>query len=149
MDKQLLLQVHGEQADSFDHFKALGAYSAVIKQNYNELVELSIQLDAQMDAKAIQPDNQAIESKILEIKAALNAIKKALDNEAKELVRSSMSQTVESLQALQTKRKLLETETSAIDEQINILRLLSANDESKVVLEKLGSNKSTVANSSP
>ena len=149
MDKQLLLQVHGEQADSFDHFKALGAYSAVIKQNYNELVELSIQLDAQMDAKAIQPDNQAIESKILEIKAALNAIKKALDNEAKELVRSSMSQTVESLQALQTKRKLLETEASAIDEQINILRLLSANDESKVVLEKLGSNKSTVANSSP
>lgn len=129
MDKQLLLQLHSEQEDSFDHFKALGAYSTVIKQNYNDLVELSIQLDAQIDAQAIQPDVQEIENKILEIKAARNAIKKALDNEARELVRSSMSQAVESLKALQTKRKLLETEASAIDEQIKILRLIGTKNE--------------------
>lgn len=131
MNKQLLLQMHSKQDELLNHFKALTPYSEVIKQNYSELVKLSIQLGAKMDTWALQPNDQEIKAKILEIEEARSAIQETLYNEAKELVRSSISQTEQLLEGLKTKREKLKKEVSAIDEQINILRLLSTNNEKR------------------
>lgn len=134
MDRQLILQAHDGKSDLPNQFNALGAYSEVIKQQYIDFIELSYQLSAKMDELAIYPDDEEIQQSVKEMEAKSTSMQKVLYNEARDLIRSSINNSVESLQDLQTKRKLLEREVSGIEEQISILGLLDTNADKRASL---------------